>query len=1487
MAENPKVNLALVNNIPDGNLEQGTIYMSPDVSGNFIKVAVTDSSTVTIFDGSSYATKQYVIDNEYVVATALADLNNRVDNIDVELLMNITYSELKALRDTSTLVPGMQYRITDYECTTSAENTSVGGHAFDIIVTADSSDTLNENCRAMQHADDAYFANNNLEAWELKYSFDGDCTKFAWGPNSVQSFTFLYSEDTPTAVRYPEGDIQNKYAWNIDGYDISGIYYTSTTDIKHGDYINFDAYDESTSSFSLYGTGGVREITGYLLPSEYRGIIFYMKDEFDNECGYDFKNIKFAFVDSSSALIDSSTHYYYTFTDASTDGDLSMKKDSSTICEKNYIMAINDGSVFTLPHTVFIASNSVFNNTIKRASNNVFGTAYNNDMGMIEDCVFDNVFDLNTVETALNTWLKGVAEVNHIKYISNSEFGNNFAFNTIRYMSNTKAGDGFMLNDVGDYFINSSFGNNCFSNFFGPYSGTITTGNDFAENTMQNQCHHLTFGNSCKFNNMGTVGYVRMGNNCTDNFIGNGKYIYFGNSSNQGADWICGNKFEGITQYVYFYNTGSASLSNMLRKYHMYNICGTSDSWKSISETTRNNSKETFVLTRPGYTTPAANSLIYVDPAMLPERTKGGTAGQLLVKDSSTDYDMSWRTVNIGSQIVYDSSNKVISLKDASGNVLGTPVDATDFIKDGMVSDVSVYDGNLVISFNTDAGKEDIAIPLSDMFDSSNYYTKSESDTKYAWDSSSPWEPGSGTGSAQLKGSGADASGNYSVAEGKSTDASGDYSHAEGQNTTASGYASHAEGIQTKTFGSYSHAEGDRARALGYASHAEGCDTSASGFYSHAEGYKTDASGNYSHAEGTNTDASGNYSHAEGSSTRASGDYSHAEGFDTSACGNYSHTEGYKTDASGNFSHAEGYFTDASGSGSHAEGESTIASGNRSHAEGIAARASGNYSHAEGEGTIAHGQGSHAEGFDTSTFGNYSHAEGNNTTAQGDYSHAEGNKTKAKSLSSHAEGGNTTASGSYSHAEGCNTTTSGSYSHAEGRYTTTAAKYSHAEGDSTTTSGYASHAEGSNNNAQGDYSHAEGNAAVARGTYSHAEGRGTVAQGAYSHAEGSNTNAQGEHSHAEGDHTVTSNSCEHAQGAYNFTEKETIFSIGIGSPSTRKNIMTVNKNKLYINKVGNYKGGSVNDKYSLDYVLSLLALYDPEYDYIFNGGEIPPLPHPVTVPDNIEDYLIYINNFETVMNEIAEEYDYANVESFMDDVFDDPDDSRWNLDKYQYYDDINIDGTTYQLWEECLHDAMYYGLLKPDSLQTMNNNSKETDLDNDYCPFIALLNEDNDIVYDASTRCFNIKNNLVCLRQKNAQGTDIEDYYIYVSNFGGDLSGMTRWAEEYGYSDIDSFLEDLLDDPDAFSSTSYYYDQDIEFDGETYQLWRDTPGDDVLMLLKPDDTPEYMAMHSIEADYHNKYCPFVAMINEDMDEVLYDEPNHMAEKYRLLCFREK
>ena len=79
----------------------------------------------------------------------------------------------------------------------------------------------------------------------------------------------------------------------------------------------------------------------------------------------------------------------------------------------------------------------------------------------------------------------------------------------------------------------------------------------------------------------------------------------------------------------------------------------------------------------------------------------------------------------------YDSQTKHINFYDKD-NTLVAYVDATDFIKDGMVSNVEILNGNLVITFNTDAGKEPITIPLTDIFNPSNYYTKTDANALFA-----------------------------------------------------------------------------------------------------------------------------------------------------------------------------------------------------------------------------------------------------------------------------------------------------------------------------------------------------------------------------------------------------------------------------------------------------------------------------------------------------------------------------------------------------------------------------------------------------------------------------------------------------------------------------------------------------------------------------------------------------------------------------------
>lgn len=107
--------------------------------------------------------------------------------------------------------------------------------------------------------------------------------------------------------------------------------------------------------------------------------------------------------------------------------------------------------------------------------------------------------------------------------------------------------------------------------------------------------------------------------------------------------------------------------------------------------------------------------------------------------------------------------------------------------------------------------------------------------------------------------------GNYSVAEGSGPEASGVASHAEGDQCSATAQGAHSEGVQTEASAVAAHSEGETCTASGRASHAEGSGTSATRMGDHSEGVSTTASGGHgAHAEGYDNTASGAYSHAGG-----------------------------------------------------------------------------------------------------------------------------------------------------------------------------------------------------------------------------------------------------------------------------------------------------------------------------------------------------------------------------------------------------------------------------------------------------------------------------------------------------------------------------------------------------------------------------------------------------------------------------------------------
>lgn len=95
---------------------------------------------------------------------------------------------------------------------------------------------------------------------------------------------------------------------------------------------------------------------------------------------------------------------------------------------------------------------------------------------------------------------------------------------------------------------------------------------------------------------------------------------------------------------------------------------------------------------------------------------------------NAIDQDMA----NLVGYADYDSAKKEIRFWDKDKTKILATLDAKPFIKDGMVNSVYISNNTLVITFNTDAGREAIGVPLSSVFNPNNYYTKSQTDNRIA-----------------------------------------------------------------------------------------------------------------------------------------------------------------------------------------------------------------------------------------------------------------------------------------------------------------------------------------------------------------------------------------------------------------------------------------------------------------------------------------------------------------------------------------------------------------------------------------------------------------------------------------------------------------------------------------------------------------------------------------------------------------------------------
>jgi len=351
-----------------------------------------------------------------------------------EHLIAVTYSDLKNLRDTSQLMPGRYYRITDYTCTTTTTNTSSAGNVFDIIVRADAVNILNEQAWAIHHEGDTYFANCNLAAWELKYCLDNDKDRFGWA------------------------------------------------DATNG-----------------------------------KGVIYYMKDEFFNECPYDFKNILFTKSEQYTNA--------YTFNYRGSDGnkDASIWKNSN--CFANIIKRRGSIGHWELNFNVIYTNTSGFSSFC-----NFFGRrSYDNTLS--SECSFN---------------------------IISEECNNNFLGT---YCTNNFFGAACRTNTFTSFCSYNTLGANCSFNLFDTETNNNVLEYGANNNTIARNSRYNVLGKYCSFNSLGRFSRHNIfGNNCS--------YISFGNPTL--IQYVRYVKIDSGCSYINIYSDDiSASSSNYLQNIHI------------------------------------------------------------------------------------------------------------------------------------------------------------------------------------------------------------------------------------------------------------------------------------------------------------------------------------------------------------------------------------------------------------------------------------------------------------------------------------------------------------------------------------------------------------------------------------------------------------------------------------------------------------------------------------------------------------------------------------------------------------------------------------------------------------------------------------------------------------------------------------------------------------------------------------------------------
>lgn len=239
-----------------------------------------------------------------------------------------------------------------------------------------------------------------------------------------------------------------------------------------------------------------------------KGVVYWMKDEFGNECPYDFKNIQFSRLDCSEDSNEDRTSLkgrYVCPASGMFPGDLTSGKTEIYA----YTFSSDETGKSSQTDLSLSRVSNVFLNTLRPAySSDETGRLVLNDVVFYNIGNFCNTLDSSCTENTL-------ISCNCISLCSGCR-GNVFGY----LCKSDTFGDGLIQNSFGSSCADMVFGDNCSYNSFGDGCNCISFGHQCEGNIFGDNCTSISFGNSAQYNSvLGGCGNDRFGDGCTDNTL--------------------------------------------------------------------------------------------------------------------------------------------------------------------------------------------------------------------------------------------------------------------------------------------------------------------------------------------------------------------------------------------------------------------------------------------------------------------------------------------------------------------------------------------------------------------------------------------------------------------------------------------------------------------------------------------------------------------------------------------------------------------------------------------------------------------------------------------------------------------------------------------------------------------------------------------------------------------------------------------------------